>query len=142
MRIRDGSADVCASDLDAADIFALRKAGNLYSRSANPTQRILEERVAALEGGRAAVAVASGQAAVAITLLALAKSGHHIIAARQLYGGTVDLLQDTFADWGIDVTFVDQDDLEAWRAAVRPTTRALFAEIGRASCRERVCQYV
>lgn len=117
-----------ASLQDAADIFALRKVGNLYSRSANPTQLILEERVAALEGGRAAVAVASGQAAVAITLLALAKSGEHIIAARQLYGGTVDLLQDTFADWGIEVTFVDQDDLEAWRAAVRPTTRALFAE--------------
>lgn len=117
-----------ASLQDAADIFALRKVGNLYSRAANPTQLILEERVAALEGGRAAVAVASGQAAVAISLLALAKSGEHIVAARQLYGGTVDLLQETFADWGIDVTFVDQDDLDAWRTAVRPTTRALFAE--------------
>jgi O-acetylhomoserine (thiol)-lyase len=117
-----------ASLQDAADIFALRKAGNLYSRSANPTQLILEERVATLEGGRAAVAVASGQAAVAIALLALAKTGEHIVAANQLYGGTVDLLQDTFADWGIDVTFVDQDDLAAWRDAIRPTTRALFAE--------------
>jgi O-acetylhomoserine (thiol)-lyase len=117
-----------ASLQDAADIFALRKVGNLYSRSANPTQLILEERVAALEGGRAAVAVASGQAAVALTLLALARSGEHVVAARQLYGGTVDLLQDTFADWGIAVTFVDQDDLAAWRSAVRPTTRALFAE--------------
>jgi len=117
-----------ASLQDAADIFALRKTGNLYSRSANPTQLILEERVAALEGGRAAVAVASGQAAVAIAILALAKSGEHIVAAGQLYGGTVDLFQDTFADWGIDVTFVDQDDAEAWRDAVRPTTRAFFAE--------------
>ena len=117
-----------ASLQDAADIFALRKTGNLYSRSANPTQLILEERVATLEGGRAAVAVASGQAAVALALLALAKAGEHIVAARQLYGGTVDLLQDTFADWGIDVTFVDQDDLNAWRDAIRPTTRALFAE--------------
>lgn len=117
-----------ASLQDAADIFALRKVGNLYSRAANPTQLILEERVAALEGGRAAVAVASGQAAVALALLALAKAGEHIVAARQLYGGTVDLLQDTFADWGIDVTFVDQDDFDAWRAAVRPATRALFAE--------------
>lgn len=113
---------------DAREIFALRKIGNLYSRSANPTQLVLEERVAALEGGRAAAAVASGQAAVAVTLLALAKQGQHIVAARQLYGGTVDLLQDTFADWGIDVTFVDQDDLDAWRDAVRPETRALFAE--------------
>jgi len=117
-----------ASLQDAADIFALRKPGNLYSRSANPTQLILEERVAALEGGCAAVAVASGQAAVAVTLLALAKAGQHVVAARQLYGGTVDLLHDTFADWGIEVTFVDQDDLGAWRDAVRPTTRALFAE--------------
>lgn len=117
-----------ASLQDAADIFALRKTGNLYSRSANPTQLVFEERVAALEGGRAAVAVASGQAAVAVALLALAKSGQHIVAARQLYGGTVDLFQETFADWGIEVTFVDQDDLQAWRGAVRPTTRALFAE--------------
>lgn len=117
-----------ASLQDAADVFALRAAGNLYSRTASPTQLILEERVAALEGGRAAVAVASGQAAVAITLLALAKAGEHIVAAQQLYGGTVDLLQDTFADWGIDVDFVDQDDPDAWRRAIRPTTRALFAE--------------
>lgn len=117
-----------ASLADARDLFALRKTGNLYSRNANPTQLVLEERVAALEGGRAAAAVASGQAAVALTLLALARQGEHIVAARQLYGGTVDLLQDTFPDWGIDVTFVDQDDLDAWRAAVRPQTRALFAE--------------
>jgi O-acetylhomoserine (thiol)-lyase len=117
-----------ASLADARDLFALRKPGNLYSRNASPTQLVFEERVAALEGGRAAAAVASGQAAVAVTLLALAKQGEHIVAARQLYGGTVDLLQDTFADWGIDVTFVDQDDLAAWRDAIRPATRALFAE--------------
>jgi O-acetylhomoserine (thiol)-lyase len=117
-----------ASLADAADIFALRKLGNLYSRSANPTQLIFEERLAALEGGTAAVAVASGQAAVAITLLALARGGQHIVAANELYGGTVDLLQDTFSDWGIEVTFVAQDDLDAWRDAVRPTTRAFFAE--------------
>ncbi len=126
--IYQSSAYEFASLADARDLFALRKAGNLYSRNANPTQLVLEERVAALEGGRAAAAVASGQAAVAVTLLALAKQGEHIVAARQLYGGTVDLLQDTFADWGIDVTFVDQDDVDAWRAAVRPETRALFAE--------------
>lgn len=113
---------------DARDLFALRKDGNIYSRAANPTVLVFEKRVAELEGGIGAAGVASGQAAVAVALLALAKQGEHIVAARQLYGGTVDLLQDTFADWGIEVTFVDQDDLPAWEAAVRPTTRALFAE--------------
>ncbi|MCE7482185.1 MULTISPECIES: O-acetylhomoserine aminocarboxypropyltransferase/cysteine synthase family protein [Microbacterium] len=117
-----------ASLADAADLFALRRAGNLYSRNASPTQQVLEERVAALEGGSSAVAVASGQAAVAVTLMALAGRGGHIVSANQLYGGTVDLFQDTFDDFGIAVTFVDQDDAEAWRAAIRPTTRALFAE--------------
>ncbi|KAA0959510.1 O-acetylhomoserine aminocarboxypropyltransferase/cysteine synthase [Microbacterium sp. ANT_H45B] len=113
---------------EAADLFALRAAGNLYSRNASPTQQVLEERVAALEGGVSAVAVASGQAAVAVTLLALVGRGGHIVAATQLYGGTVDLLQETFDDFGIPVTFVDQDDTEAWRAAIRPETRVLFAE--------------
>ena len=117
-----------ASLAEAADLFALRTTGNLYSRNASPTQQVLEERVAALEGGVAAVAVASGQAAVAVTLLALAGRGGHIVAATQLYGGTVDLLQETFDDFGIPVTFVDQDDPEAWRAAIRPETRVLFAE--------------
>ncbi|GAA1967475.1 O-acetylhomoserine aminocarboxypropyltransferase/cysteine synthase family protein [Microbacterium deminutum] len=113
---------------EARDLFALRRDGNIYSRTANPTVLVFERRVAELEGGIAAAAVASGQAAVALALLALAKQGEHIVAARQLYGGTVDLLQDTFADWGIEVTFVDQDDPEAWSAAVRPQTRAFFAE--------------
>ncbi|MFC8681610.1 O-acetylhomoserine aminocarboxypropyltransferase/cysteine synthase family protein [Microbacterium ureisolvens] len=113
---------------EARELFALRRDGNIYSRAANPTVLVFERRVAELEGGIAAAGVASGQAAVAVALLALAKQGEHIVAARQLYGGTVDLLQDTFADWGIEVTFVDQDDLDAWQAAVRPTTRALFAE--------------
>lgn len=117
-----------ASLADAADLFALRRVGNLYSRNASPTQQVLEERVASLEGGVTAVAVASGQAAVAVTLLALAGRGGHIVAANQLYGGTVDLLQDTFDDFGLVVTFVDQDDPDAWRAAIRPQTRALFAE--------------
>lgn len=112
----------------AKNIFALREVGNLYSRTGNPTQGTLERRVAALENGIAALAVGSGQAATAIALLTLAKSGDHIVAARQLYGGTVDLLSDTFADFGIQVTFVDQDDLEAWRTAARPETRAYFAE--------------
>jgi O-acetylhomoserine (thiol)-lyase len=113
---------------EAADLFALRRPGIIYSRNASPTQTILEERVAALERGVSAVAVASGQAAVAVTLLALAGRGGHIVAADQLYGGTVDLLQDTFHDFGISVTFVDQDDADAWRAAITPATRAVFAE--------------
>lgn len=113
---------------EARDLFALRREGNIYSRAANPTVLVFEKRVAELDGGVAAAGVASGQAAVALALLALAKQGEHIVAARQLYGGTVDLLQDTFADWGIEVTFVDQDDADAWAAAVRPTTRAFFAE--------------
>ncbi|GAA2970908.1 O-acetylhomoserine (thiol)-lyase [Microbacterium terrae] len=113
---------------EARDLFALRRDGNIYSRAANPTVLVLERRVAELEGGIGAAGVSSGQAAVAVALLALAQQGEHIVAARQLYGGTIDLLQDTFADWGIDVTFVDQDDSAAWAAAVRPTTRALFAE--------------
>ncbi|KRB39011.1 O-acetylhomoserine aminocarboxypropyltransferase/cysteine synthase family protein [Microbacterium sp. Root180] len=113
---------------DARDLFALRRDGNIYSRAANPTVLVFEKRVTELEGGIAAAGVASGQAAVALALLALAKQGEHIVAARQLYGGTVDLLQDTFADWGIEVSFVDQDDPDAWAAAVRPTTRAFFAE--------------
>ncbi|PZU39648.1 MAG: O-acetylhomoserine aminocarboxypropyltransferase [Microbacterium sp.] len=112
----------------ARDVFALRTVGNVYSRNANPTQLVLEERVARLEGGTAAVAVGSGQAASAGAILALASQGHHIVAARQLYGGTIDLLADSLADLGIEVTFVDQDDVEGWRAAARPETRAFFAE--------------
>nr|WP_254359569.1 aminotransferase class V-fold PLP-dependent enzyme [Microbacterium hominis] len=126
--IHQSNAFEFSSLSEARDLFALRREGNIYSRAANPTVLIFERRVAELEGGIAASGVSSGQAAVAVALLALAKQGEHIVAARQLYGGTVDLLQDTFADWGIEVDFVDQDDLDAWRAALRPTTRALFAE--------------
>ena len=117
-----------ASLSEARALFALRREGNIYSRAANPTVLVFEERIAALEDGVAAAGVASGQAAVALSLLALAKQGEHIVAARQLYGGTIDLLQDTIVDWGIEVTFVDQDDTDAWAAAVRPSTRAFFAE--------------
>jgi O-acetylhomoserine (thiol)-lyase len=117
-----------ASLADARDVFALTKFGNVYSRNANPTQLVLEERIAKLEGGRAAVAVASGQAATAAAILALASRGHHVVAAKQLYGGTIDLLDDSLADFGIDVTFVDQDDFDGWRTAARPETRLFFAE--------------
>ncbi len=126
--IYQSAAFAFSSLAEARDLFALRKNGDIYSRAANPTVLVLEERIAALEGGIAAAGVASGQAAVALALLALVHQGQHIVAASQLYGGTVDLLHDTFPDWGIEVTFVDQDDIDAWRAAIRPTTRVLFAE--------------
>ncbi len=112
----------------AREIFALRRTGNLYSRTGNPTQSVLEQRMARLDGGVAALATASGQSAVAVALLTLARAGDHIVAARQLYGGTVDLLTDLFPDLGIETTLVDQDDLDAWRDAARPNTRAFFAE--------------
>jgi O-acetylhomoserine (thiol)-lyase len=126
--IYQSSAYEFESFQSAADIFALKTPGNLYSRSGNPTSAAFERRIAALDGGVAALATASGQSAVAIALLALVRTGQHIVAADQLYGGSVDLLGDTFADFGIDVTFVDARDSEAWAAAVRPETRAFFLE--------------
>jgi len=126
--IHQSSAYQFRSLREARERFALRERGFIYSRNAHPTQAVLEERVARLEGGVAAAAVGSGQAATAVATLALAGRGGHIVAAHQLYGGTIDLFHDTFAEFGIEVTFVDQDDLGAWRAAVRPTTRAFFAE--------------
>lgn len=113
---------------EARDRFALREKGFIYSRNSHPTQSVLEQRITALEGGVSAAATGSGQAASAVATLALAGRGGHIVAANQLYGGTVDLFAETFADFGIEVTFVDQDDLDAWRDAVRDTTRAFFAE--------------
>ncbi|NMR20504.1 O-acetylhomoserine aminocarboxypropyltransferase/cysteine synthase family protein [Cellulomonas fimi] len=116
-------------DTDHAEgIFSLTTPGNLYSRTGNPTSAVLEQRLAALEGGVAAVATASGQSAVALALLALAGAGDHVVAATSLYGGTFDLLDETFADLGIRTTFVDPDDEDAWRRAVEPRTRAFFAE--------------
>jgi O-acetylhomoserine (thiol)-lyase len=112
----------------ARDLFAHRAEGDVYARTGNPTAAVFEQRVAALEDGVAAAGVASGQAAVALTILALAGRGGHVVAANQLYGGTVDLLVETLPDWGIETTFVDQDDIDAWRAAVRPDTRLFFAE--------------
>lgn len=100
-----------------------------YTRLSNPTTAVAEERIAALEGGSAAVAVASGQAATTLALLNLARAGDHIVASSSLYGGTRTLREHTFADLGIDVTFVDDpDDLGAWYTGVRPTTKAFFGE--------------
>lgn len=112
----------------AREIFALRKTGNLYSRTGNPTNAVLEQRVATLDGGVGALATASGQSAVAIALLALVRTGQHIVASNRLYGGTVDLLGDTFADFGISATFVDPKDAAAWQDATTPHTRAWFIE--------------
>jgi O-acetylhomoserine (thiol)-lyase len=113
----------------AIDLFSLAEAGNIYTRVTNPTQQVVEERVASLEGGTAAVAFASGQAAESLALLTLASAGDHIVTSSSLYGGTYNLFAYTFRDLGIEVSFVDDpDDLEAWRAAARPNTKAFFAE--------------
>ncbi|TKV25691.1 O-acetylhomoserine aminocarboxypropyltransferase/cysteine synthase [Arthrobacter sp. NamB2] len=112
----------------ARSMFALREPGFTYTRTGNPTVAAFEQRIAALDGGVAALATATGQAAVAVALLSLARGGQHIVASSKLYGGTVDLLTDTFADFGIEVSFADPLHPEVWRAAVRPTTRAFLTE--------------
>ncbi|MFJ4677718.1 MULTISPECIES: bifunctional o-acetylhomoserine/o-acetylserine sulfhydrylase [unclassified Kitasatospora] len=113
----------------AADLFALAEPGNIYTRIHNPTTDVLEQRLASLEGGVAAVALASGQAAETLALLTVAQAGDHLVSSASLYGGTYNLLRHTLPRFGIEVSFVeDPDDLEAWRAAVRPNTKALFAE--------------
>ncbi|MFF7404015.1 bifunctional o-acetylhomoserine/o-acetylserine sulfhydrylase [Streptomyces murinus] len=113
----------------AADLFSLAEPGNIYTRIHNPTTDVFEQRIAALEGGVGAVALASGQAAETLAILTLAGAGDHIVSSTALYGGTYNLLRHTLARLGIEVSFVDDpDDPEAWRAAIRPTTKALFAE--------------
>jgi O-acetylhomoserine (thiol)-lyase len=113
----------------AAALFGLEELGNIYTRIMNPTQAVFEERVAALEGGVAALAVASGQAAETVTLLNLAENGGHIVSSASLYGGTYNLLHYTLPKFGIEVTFIDDpDDLDAWRSAIRPNTKAFYAE--------------
>jgi len=112
----------------AASLFNLQTFGNVYSRISNPTVCALEERVAALEGGRAALAAATGMAAQTTALLTLAKNGDHIVAARTLYGGTYTQFAVTFAEFGIDTTFVDPDDPDDFRRAVKPNTKLLYAE--------------
>jgi O-acetylhomoserine (thiol)-lyase len=113
----------------AAALFGLEELGNIYTRIMNPTQAVFEERVAALEGGVAALAVASGQAAETVALLNLAENGGHLVSSASLYGGTYNLLHYTLPKLGVEVSFIDDpDDLDAWRAAVRPTTKALYGE--------------
>lgn len=112
----------------AADRFGLRDAGNIYGRLTNSTQGVLEERVAALEGGVAGLAVASGAAAIAYALENILQSGDHIVAADNLYGGSYNLISHTFAPRGIESTFVNVRDFDAVESAIRPNTKALFVE--------------
>ena len=112
----------------AASLFNLQTFGNIYSRLSNPTVAALEERVAALEGGRAAVASASGMAAEAMALMTLCQAGDHVVAAGALYGGSVTMLAVSLKKFGIETSFVDARDPTAFAAAMRPNTRAVFAE--------------
>ncbi|UJW80279.1 O-acetylhomoserine aminocarboxypropyltransferase/cysteine synthase family protein [Hydrogenophaga sp. SL48] len=112
----------------AASLFNLQTFGNVYSRLSNPTVAALEERVAALEGGRAAVATASGMAAEALALTTLLQAGDHVVAAGALYGGSVTMLAVNLRKFGIETTFVDATNPDAFAAAIRPNTRAVFAE--------------
>jgi O-acetylhomoserine (thiol)-lyase len=112
----------------AASLFNLQTFGNVYSRLSNPTVAVLEERVAALEGGRAAVASASGMAAETMALMTILQAGDHVVAAGALYGGSVTMLAVSLAKFGIETTFVDATKPEAFAAAMRPNTRAVYAE--------------
>src|SRR5690606_3899018 len=120
----------------AADLFGLAEVGNIYTRIMNPTQGVLEARVAALEGAPdtalgipGALAASSGQAAETLAIMNLAGAGDHLVASPSLYGGTYNLLHHTLPKYGIEVSFVeDPDDLDQWRAAVQPNTKAFFAE--------------
>ena len=113
----------------AANLFALAEFGNIYTRIQNPTQDVVEQRVAALEGGTGALLVASGQAAETFAVLNIAEAGDHIVSSPSIYGGTYNLFKYTLAKLGIETTFVEnQDDPEEWRRAVRPNTKLFFAE--------------
>ena len=113
----------------AENLFALKEFGNIYTRIMNPTQDAVEQRIASLEGGAAALLVASGQAAETLAILNVAEAGDHVVSSPRLYGGTYNLLHHSLPRLGIQVSFVeDPDDLDSWRAAVRPTTKAFYGE--------------
>ncbi len=113
----------------AANLFALKELGNIYTRIMNPTQAAVEDRIASLEGGVGALLVSSGQAAETLAILNVAEVGDHIVSSPSLYGGTYNLFHYTLPKLGIEVSFVENpDDLESWRAAVRPNTKAFFGE--------------
>ncbi|WP_425558469.1 bifunctional o-acetylhomoserine/o-acetylserine sulfhydrylase [Kribbella ginsengisoli] len=113
----------------AASLFGLQEFGNIYTRIQNPTQDAVEQRIASLEGGTAALLVSSGQAATSLALLNVAEAGDHVVSSPSLYGGTYNLFHYTFPKLGIEVSFVeDPSDLESWKAAIKPNTKAFFGE--------------
>ncbi len=122
------SSFVFESSDQAAALFNLERAGHVYSRISNPTTAVLEQRVAALEGGIGAIATASGQAALHLAVCTLMGAGSHIVASTALYGGSQNLLHYTLRRFGIETTFVKPGDLDAWKAAVRPNTKLFFGE--------------
>jgi O-acetylhomoserine (thiol)-lyase len=113
---------------EAAALFNMERSGHVYSRISNPTNAVLEERIAALEGGVAGIATASGMAAMHLGLATIAGAGSHIVSSRALYGGSHNLLAYTLQRFGIETTFVDGRDIDAWRAAIRPNSKVLFGE--------------
>ena len=113
---------------EGAELFALQKAGNIYTRITNPTTSAFEERIAALEGGVGALATASGMAAITYTILALAHAGDHVVAASTIYGGTFNLLKETLPRYGITTTFVDIDNLDEVEAAIKDNTKLVLIE--------------
>ena len=119
---------VFESSEHAASLFNMERSGHVYSRLSNPTTAVFEERMAALDGGIGAIATASGQAALHLAICTLMGAGGHIVASTALYGGSHNLLHYTLRRFGIETTFVNPRDLEAWRAAIRPETRLLFGE--------------
>ena len=128
MPIHLSTSFVFDSSDHAAALFNMERAGHVYSRISNPTNAVLEERIAALEGGVGAIATASGQAALHLAIATIAGAGSHIVASSALYGGSHNLLHYTMTRFGIETTFVKPSDLDAWRGAIRPTTKLLFGE--------------
>ena len=122
------SSYVFHNSAHAAARFGLADPGNIYSRLTNTTQDVLERRIAALEGGVGALAVASGAAAITYSILNIARAGDHIVSAKTIYGGTYDLLQHTLVPYGVTTTFVDPSDVSNFEKAIRPETKALFIE--------------
>lgn len=122
------SSYVFDSAADAASRFSGKVPGNIYSRFTNPTVRVFEDRLAAMENGERCIAVASGMAAIATTAFGLLKAGDHVVCSRSVFGNTVLLFQNYLSKFGVATTFVDMTDYEAWEAAIRPETRFLFLE--------------
>lgn len=126
--IHPSTAYVFDDTEDGAEKFALNRPGNIYTRITNPTQSAFEERMATIEGGSAALATASGMSAITYAILALAKSGDHIVSTTNLYGGTSTLFTHTFTEYGVDVSFVDTDKPEKVADAIKENTKAIFIE--------------